>query len=53
MNSEHYPEISYTGTQTEKPFCIKHTIKNPNFFVVDKVSNEYIANHKNISFVSY
>ena len=44
MNSEYSPPIIDTGTQTEKLFRIKHTIKNPNFFI-DKISNEHIANH--------
>ena len=45
MNSEYNPPITIDHSQTEQPFRIKHTIKNPNFFVRDKISNEYIANH--------
>ena len=45
MKYEYNPPISISHTQTEKPFCIEHTIKNPNFFSVDKTFNEYIANH--------
>ena len=47
MCSENNPPIGYidSPSQTEKPFRIKHTIKKPNFFVIDKISNEYITNH--------
>ena len=45
MDSEYNSPITLLDTQTEKPFRIKHTIKNPNFFVIDKISNEYIVNH--------
>ena len=31
--------------QYEKCFRINHTIKNPNFFDVDKISNDYTTNH--------
>ena len=48
MNDEYNPSISDSSPQTKKPFHIKHTIKNPNFFVIDKSSNEYITNHKKI-----
>ena len=46
MNSEYNPPIAYSDTQTENPFRTKHTIKNPNFFVLDKISNDYIGNQK-------
>ena len=36
MDTEYNPPIDFSHTQTEKPFCIKHTIKNPNFFVIEK-----------------
>ena len=39
INTENNPPIAYSHTQTEKP------IDNPNFFVIDKISNDYIANH--------
>ena len=45
MDSEYNPPISFSHNQTENPFGIKHTNKNPNFFVVDKISNDYITNH--------
>ena len=45
MNSEYNPQLTLLHTQTEQPFRIKNTIKNPNFFVIDKISNDYIANH--------
>ena len=45
MDTEYNPPISLPHTQTEIPFRIKHTIKNPNFFVLDKISNDYITNH--------
>ena len=45
MNDGCNPSIGDSSPQTEQPFCIKHTIKNPNFFVLDKICNEYIANH--------
>ena len=53
MDTEHNPPIDNSHTPTEKPFRIKYTIKNPNCFVIDKISNDYIANHKKTLFVSY
>ena len=51
MDSECNPPISLTHNQTKKPFRIKHTIKNLNFFFIDAISNDYITNHnKNIIF---
>ena len=33
----------------EKYLLTKHTIKNPSFFDIDKICNDYITNHnKNI-----
>ena len=45
MDSEYNPPTSLSHDQTENPFRIKHTNKNPNFFVIDKNSNDYITNH--------
>ena len=45
MISDYIPPLAYSHTQTEKPFRTKHNIKNPNFHVIDKISNDYIANH--------
>ena len=45
MNNEYNPPIAYSDTQTEKPFRIYYAIKNPIFFVIDKISNDYITNH--------
>ena len=45
MKLEYVPPMSDSHTQTENPFPTKHTIKNPNFFALDKNSNDYIANH--------
>ena len=45
MNSEYNPPITIGHSQTENSFVIKHTIKNPNFIVIDKISIEYIGNH--------
>ena len=45
MDTEYNPPIDISHTQTEKPFRIKHTIKNPDFFVTDKLSKDYITNH--------
>ena len=45
MDSEYNLSRGYLPTQTEKQFRTKHTINNPNFFVIDKICNEYIANH--------
>ena len=45
MDSDYNPPITIDHSQTEQPFRIKHHIKNLNFFVIDKVSNEYIASH--------
>ena len=54
MDTEYNPPIDISHTQTEKPFRIKHTIKKPNFFVIDKISYDYIANHnKKILFGTY
>ena len=44
MNSEYNPPILITHSQTEQPFRIKYTIENPNFFAIDKTSNDYITN---------
>ena len=45
MNNENNPPIDISHTQTEKPFRIKNTIKNLNFFAIDKISNDYITNY--------
>ena len=45
MDTENNPPLSLTHNQTENPFGIKHTIKNPNFFDIDKISNDYIFDH--------
>ena len=45
MDSEYKPPISLTRNQTENPFRMKPTNKNPNFFVIDKISSDYITNH--------
>ena len=45
MDSEYNPSISNSSPQTQKTFRIKHTSKIPNFFVIDKISNEHITNH--------
>ena len=45
MDTEYNPPIDISHTQTEKRFRIKHTNKNPDFFVIDKLSNDYITNH--------
>ena len=45
MGSEYNPPIGLPHSQTENPFRIKHTIKNPNFFVIDKIYNDYITDH--------
>ena len=47
MNSEYNPPIGHidSPSQTEKTFRIKHSIKNRNLFVIDKISKENIANH--------
>ena len=45
MDSGYNPPIDISPTQTEKQFRIKHTIKNPDFFDIDKLSNDYITNH--------
>ena len=39
------PPISYYHAYLEKYIRTKHTIKNPNFFVIYKLSNDYITNH--------
>ena len=49
MDTEYNPPIDISQTQTEKPFRVKHTIKNPDFFVIAKLSNDYITKqNKNI-----
>ena len=40
MDSEYKPPMSLTHNQTENPFRIKHTSKDP-----DKISSDYITNH--------
>ena len=45
MDTQYNPPIDISHTQTEKLFRIKPTIKSPKFFVIDKISNEYIFNH--------
>ena len=45
MNGEYNPPIDISHTQREKPFRTKHTIKNPSFLVIDKISIDYITNH--------
>ena len=45
MDTEYNPPIDISHTQTKKTFRIKHTITNPNFFVIGKISKDYIANH--------
>ena len=45
MNSEYSPPKSFSHTQHEKHIRTKHTIKNPSFFDIDKISNDYITNH--------
>ena len=51
MDSEYIPPIRKSHPQPGQPFCIKYTIKNPNFFVIDKISNDYITNHKRKYFI--
>ena len=46
MNDEYNSSKNDSSPQTEQLFRIKHRIKNPNFFAIDKVSNDLIANHK-------
>ena len=48
MGSENNPPKSLTHILTENPFRIKHTIKNPNLLGIDKISSDYITNHKKI-----
>ena len=52
MDSEYNPPKGYidSPSQTERTFRIKHTIEKPNFFVIDKFANEYIANHNKKSY---
>ena len=45
MNIEYNPPILISHSQTEQPFRIKNTIENPNFFAIDKISNDYITTH--------
>ena len=45
MNSEYNPELSDTYPQTEQAIRINYTIEKPNFFLKDKIFNEYITNH--------
>ena len=45
METENNPPISRTHNQRENPFRLKHTIKNPNFFDTDKISNDYVTDH--------
>ena len=51
MNTEgnetivHNLPISITHTQREKYIRTKHIIEKPNFFEIDKITNDYITNH--------
>ena len=50
MNSEdeyktHIPTISFSHNQTDYLIRTKHTVKTPNFFEKDKISNDYISYH--------
>ena len=44
MDDEYNPSISDSSPQTEQLFRIRQTIRSPNFFVIDKIANDYIAN---------
>ena len=44
--------ISISQLQYEKCFRLNHTIKNPKFFDIDKIYNDFITNH-NRKFDSY
>ena len=44
-STEYIHPISISDTQTEKYIRTKHTIKNPNFFVIEKISKDYITYH--------
>ena len=44
MNEDH-PPISLDNSELEEYTHTRHTIKNPNFFLIDKISNEYITDH--------
>ena len=43
---------SFTHVQYEKCFRIDHTIKNPDFFNIDKIFDDYISDHKKNSYMS-
>ena len=45
MKNEYKPPKDISHTQREKYFQTKHTIKNPCFFDIDKISKDYITNH--------
>ena len=45
MDSENNPPILISHSQTEQTFRMEYTIENPNFFAIDKISNDYITNH--------
>ena len=45
MNIEYNPPILISHSQTEQPFRLEYTIENPNFFAIDKISNDFITNH--------
>ena len=45
MDSEYNPPILISQSQTEQPFRIKYTMEKPNFFAIDKISNDYITSH--------
>ena len=42
--------ISTSHTQREKLVKTKNTIKNPSFFDIDKISNDYINIHNKMFF---
>ena len=47
------PPISLYHSHLEKFIRTVHTIKNPYIYVIDKISNYYITNHKKMLFISY
>ena len=51
LNKKNQPK-SLTNVQYEKSIRINHTVKNLDFFDIDKILNNYITNH-NKKFDSY
>ena len=49
---ENDKSILSLASQTDQPFRIEYTVENPNFFAIDKTSNDYITIHNEKNSIS-